>query len=336
VETKDPSSAKQAVDQGFTALRLDANAAAVRYTLAVTLAGTGKRDEAIAELRHALALQPNFDDARRELGNALAAQGRIDEALVEFDRAIAARPQFWGHYSAKGRSLYTAARYEEAAAAFRRASEVQPDNSTTFQLLGTVHQQLGQKEEALRNYEKAIAIRPTPETYSNIGTLHYQQREFDKAAAAYRQAIAIRPNSAATHRNLGDALRRLGDTEAARESYRRAVTLIEADLKINPFDPLTIAASAVYLEKAGRDAEARARIGQALAAAPRQNQVLHRAAMVHALAGRTAEALSALEQAIANGYSRAAAAQDDEFESIRHTTGFTNLVAPPGAGEKKR
>ncbi len=42
VETRDPVWAQRATDEGLTALRLDANEPAVRYTLAVTLAGTGK------------------------------------------------------------------------------------------------------------------------------------------------------------------------------------------------------------------------------------------------------------------------------------------------------
>ena len=54
----------------------------------------------------------------------------------------------------------------------------------------------------------------------------------------------------------------------------------------------------------------------------------YRAALVHALAGRTTEALSALERALELGYSRADAAKADEFERLRQQPRFTALVVP--------
>ena len=145
LDTRDGALAQQAADEGYKALRLDANAPAVRYTLAVTLAGTGKTDDAIEELRQALAIQPNYDDARRQLGQILTAQGHVDEAIVEFNKAIAARPDSWVNYSAFGRSMYTAGRYQDAISAFEKVTELQPDNALGFQQLGTAYQQTGDK-----------------------------------------------------------------------------------------------------------------------------------------------------------------------------------------------
>lgn len=334
-DTRSPEWTQKAIEAGTTALRTDPNRAEVRYTLAVTLAGSGRPREAIEELQRALAMQPNYDDARRQLGQVLATEGRIGEAIAEFKKAIAARPQYWGHYSAMGASLFGAARYSEAVAALHHAIELQPDSSLAYQQLGTVYQQIGNKTRALENYEKANALNPTAQAYSNVGMLYHQQRDYPRAVEAYRQAIALRPNSAATHRNLGDALSRLGQRAAALAAYRQAVSLAESDLKINPRDPMTLASIAVYLEKAGRDPEARVRLQRALALAPKDNRVLHRAAVVHALAGRTADALAALRQAIELGYSVTAASEDDEFESIRRTPAFTALAAPSNAGDKR-
>lgn len=334
IDTRSPEWTQKAIDAGTTALRLDPDRAEVRYTLAVTLAGSGRTEEAIDELHRALALRPNYDDARSQLGRVLAAEGRVDDAMAEFQRAIAVRPGYWGHYSSMGASLFLAARYPEAIAALQRATDLQPDSALAHQQLGTVYQQVGNKAAALEEYQKALAINPTGQAYSNVGMLHHQQRDYARAVEAYRQAIALRPNSAATHRNLGDALAKLGQRAAALTAYRQAVGLAEADLKVNPRDAVTLASLAVYLEKAARDDEARRQLQQALSLAPKDNRVLHRAAVVHALAGRSAEALATLQQAIQLGYSRAAASEDDEFESIRQTPGFAALVAPSTAGAK--
>ena len=333
-DTRSPEWTQKAIDAGTTALRHDPDRAEVRYTLAVTLAGSGQPSAAIEELQRALAMQPNYDDARSQLGRVLAATGRVDEAITEFKRAITVRPGFWGHYSSMGTSLFLAARYPEAIEALRRATELQPDSAISHQQLGTVYQQVGNKTAALEEYEKALAINPTGQVYSNLGMLRHQQHDYARAVEAYRQAIALRPNSAATHRNLGDARAKLGQRADALTAYRQAVTLAEADLKVNARDPVTLASLAVYLEKAGRDADARTRLEQALTLAPKDNRVLHRSAVVHALAGRSSEAMSALQQAIQLGYSRAAASEDDEFESIRHLPEFAMLVAPSTAGVK--
>jgi len=335
-ETRDPAWAEKATEAGVTALRLDANEPAVRYALAVTFAGTGKLDESVAELRQALAIQPNYDDARRQLGEVLATQGRIDDAVIEFQRAIASRPAFWGHYSAMGRSLFAAGRYQEAVAAFQKVTELQPDNQVGYQQLGTVYQQLGEKDLALANYEKSTAIQPNGPALSNIGMLYHQRRDYAKAVEAYRKAIELRPNVAATHRNLGDALVKLGRPREARVAYQRAVTLTDADLKVNPSDALALASSAVFLAKAGDGAEAERRLSRALSLAPKDNRIHQRAAIVHVLAGKSEQAIDDLRSAVQYGYSSKAIAEDDEFDPLREMSGFATLVAPPGAGKSPR
>jgi len=325
-QKRDPESVKNAVAAATEALRLDAERPEVRYTLAATLSTGGRLSEAEGELNHALALQPNYDEARRELGRVLARQGRIDEAVKEFRAAIALRPQSWSAYSAMGLALLGAQRYSEAADAFQRVTELQPDNYIGYQQLGTAYQSMGRAEAALASYQKTIAIRPSAQAYSNIGAIQHSRGQFALAVDAYRAAIALRPNSAATHRNLGDALTKLGRTADAQMAYRQAVALARADLAVNPTDPRIMAALAVYLQKSGDDTEARAHIEQALRRSKDDNEVLFRAAMVSALSGRDGEALDYLTRAITGGYSRSLAAEAEEFGVLRETTRFKELT----------
>ena len=330
-DRREPGLAQKAIDEGTAALRLDSNQPEVRYTLAVTLAGTGKYDDAASELRRALALRPNYDEARRQLGQVLAQQGKIDEALGEFRKAIALRPTYWGHYSAMGFSLWQANRIEDAAAAFRKVTELQPDNYLGFQQLGTVTQLLGDSESALRYYARAIQLRPNAPAYSNVGALHHARGEYAAAVESYRRAIELRPNSHVTHRNLGDALLRMGQAARARDAYRQAVALAEAELSVNPTDARTIAVLAVYLEKSGDDAAAIERMRQALDLAPDDATVLRWAAVVHSLAGRHDAALDALEKAAARGMRRETAAGEEDFNAIRSSPRFKALVSAPAA-----
>jgi tetratricopeptide (TPR) repeat protein/negative regulator of sigma E activity len=329
VETREPEAPAQAIEAGTTALRLDPNRASVRYTLAVSLAGSGRLDDAVDELQRALALQPTYDDARRELGNVLARKGKLDEAIAEYRRAIALRPDYWGHYSALGFSLLQAARYDEAAEAYRRVIQLQPDSATGYQQLGTVYQAMGRNAEAVANYERSISIQPSAQAYSNLGASHHARGDYRKAIDAYRAAIKIRPNSPATHRNLGDALRRLGLQSDAREAYADAARLAEAALEVNPRDPLTLSSLALYLAKRGDAHAADKRLDEALRLSPDDVQILYRAAAIHALAHRPSQAIAALTAAVRRGYNRRAAAEDDDFSSLRQHPEFVQLVESP-------
>ena len=201
-----------------------------------------------------------------------------------------------------------------------------PDNYQVYQQLGTAYQYLGKTDEAVANYRKAIAIRPSAPAYSNIGAMLHEAGDFAGAVEAYQHAIEIQPNSSATRRNLGDALTRLGRLAEAKAAYREAVRLGEADLKVNPTDARILAALAVYLQKAGETAAARTRLDQALAAAPDSAEILFRASVLHALWGESERALSFLERAAASGYSRKVIEADDDLASLRQSPRFKQLL----------
>jgi serine/threonine-protein kinase len=326
LDVRDPIWAQQAIDEATNALALDPNRAEVRYVLGLTLAGAGRLDEASAELYRALALQPNYEDARTQLGQLFAAQGNIDAAIIEFRKAIALRPTSPAPYSAMGVALVNAARYEDAVEVLADAAERFPDNARVYQQLGTAYQFLGNTAEAVANYRKALAIRPSAQAYSNLGAFLHSTGDFAGAVDAYQHAIEIRPNSSATRRNLGDALTRLGRAAEAKAAYREAVRLGEADLKVNPTDARNLAALAVYLQKAGEPAAARTRLEQALATAPESADILFRASVLHALWGESERALGFLERAAANGYSRKTIETDDDLMSLRQSPRFKQLL----------
>ena len=325
-ETKSPELPQQAIAAGTQAQRLGPNRPQVRYSLALTLDGIGRREDAIDELQGALALQPNYDDARRLLGQVLAKQGRIDDAVSEFRKAIALRPAFWGHYSVLGVTLFQAARYEEAEYAFKRVTELQPDSPFGYQQLGTLYQTLGRNESALAQYRKAIAIAPSPQALSNMGALLHAQGDFEGAVQAYRRAIELRPNSHVTHRNLGDALTRLGRPDEAREAYSLAITLVQSELSVDPSSARNLAFLAVYQAKAGRQAEAQERIEEALRLAPDDPQVRFRSAVVYALAGKTDRAVQDATVAVSHGLSRSLVAEEEDLASLRGVASFRALT----------
>jgi hypothetical protein len=91
---------------------------------------------------------------------------------------------------------------------------------------------------------------------------------------------------------------------------------------------------AVYQAKAGDDAAATRSLKRALGLTAEDQQVLQRAAVVHALAQRIGPALDSIEKAIANGYSIRLIADEEDFAILRPVPRFAALVST--AAEVKR
>lgn len=327
LQTNDKTWAEQAMASTGRALALEPDRPSVRYAAALTLFRSGRYDEAQAELERALTLQPTYEDAIRLHGTVLVRRGEIDRGLAEFRKVMALRPNAVAVHTDMAAALYGAGRYAEALAALERALQLSPASAITLTRAGAAAHQLGDTARALQYYERANAIQPRADTFSNIGTIYYGLGDYAKAASAYEGSLLIRPISAATNRNLGDALTRLGRRAEARSAYQRAAQQGEAEISVSPGDARTIARVAVYYAKAGDDANAMRHIRRALALAPADAYVLHREGIVHAIGGRTTQALAAIERAIANGQPRRTVADEEDFTALRPMPRFADMVS---------
>jgi serine/threonine-protein kinase len=329
LSTSDRVWADRAMASTATAIQLEPDRPSVRYIAALTLFRGGNHAKAREEVERALALQPTYEDAIRLHARILMRQGAVDEGLAEFKKVMALRPNAVSLYSDLGNALYDASRYPEALAAFEKAIELSPGSSVNLTRAGVTAQLMGERQRALEFYERANAIQPRAETYSNMGTIYYGLGDYERAARSYEGALLIRPLSAATHRNLGDAYLHLGRKDDARRAYEQAVLRAEADVAVRSSDARAIARLAVYQAKAGNDAAALKSLRRAFELAPKDEQVFQRAGVVHALAGRTNDALDAIERAIAGGVARTLIAEEEDFVRLKPLPRFAALVSTP-------
>ncbi|HYB93544.1 MAG TPA: protein kinase [Vicinamibacterales bacterium] len=325
--TNDKVWAERAMASTRAAIALEPDRPGVRYIAALTAFRLGDHATAQAELKRALELQPTYEDAIRLNGAVLMRQGDIDAGLAEFRKVMAMRPNAVAVYNDMGVELFNASRFEEALQAFDKAIALSPGSAIVLSRAGAAAQALGDNQRALSYYEQANAIQPRADTFSNIGTIQYTIGDYAKAAAAYEGSLLIRPVSAITHRNLGDAYTHLGRKDDARRAYLRAVEQAQEEVALGPSNARAIARLAVYQAKAGDDAAAMRSIKRAMTLAADDQQVLQRAAVVHALADRTGPAIDAIAQAIAKGYSRRLIAEDEDFARLRPIPRFAAMVS---------
>lgn len=328
-QNNDKSWADRAMASTRRAVELEPDRPSVRYIAAYTLYRGGKYVEAEQELDKALSLQPTYEDAIRLRATVMMREGKIDEGLAEFNKVIKLRPNAVAVYSDMGNALFFASRFKEALAALEKAIELSPSSAINLTRAGACAQQLGDTKRALDYYERANGIQPSAATYSNIGTIQYGLGEYEKAAKAYEGSLLIRPISAVTNRNLGDAYQHLGRKEDARKAYLHAVEQAQAEVAVRPSDARVIARLAVYQAKSGDDRGAVATLKRAQSLAPDDEQVLQRAAVIHALAGRTTLALDSAEKAIAKGYARRLMAEEEDLARLRSLPRFAAMVSTP-------
>jgi len=88
---------------------------------------------------------------------------------------------------------------------------------------------LGKTQEALEDYNQAIALFPEyAAVYNNRGNLLMALGLYDEALKDFDRAIALAPGYAAAYNNRAGAHSRLGDAEAAIRDYTRAIKLMPA------------------------------------------------------------------------------------------------------------
>jgi tetratricopeptide (TPR) repeat protein len=326
VDTREPQWAAKAVEATERARQLDPDQADVRLALATVYNGLGRAADAIAEATRALTLQPGSYEAHRLLGDIHAARGEIDQAIAECLAAVRLRPDYPAGYRSLGTLLQRAGRYGDAVAAFERLVRLQPDAPFPYQLLGNAHLVSGDVEAAERDYSAALSRGGSFATRSSLGYVHYLRGRFDDAAAEFQKAIDLRPKSATTHWNLGDALRHAGRTADARTAYRQAVALFDADLRINGNDAGSRATRASCLARLGNMAAAQQEIARATSLSPSDQDVQYQRALLALMAGRTSDALDALDSAVAAGYSVPLLRLDQDLSALRGEPRFQALV----------
>jgi len=103
--------------------------------LAVEAIQNGNMDEAIRELKKAIALKPDYPDLHNYLGIAYGNNGMIDDAVHEFEIALKINPYYLKARLNLALLYYENTRYDEAHAQLDEVLKVQPDNQLANNLL---------------------------------------------------------------------------------------------------------------------------------------------------------------------------------------------------------
>jgi tetratricopeptide (TPR) repeat protein/predicted Ser/Thr protein kinase len=317
-DTKDVEASKRAEAALAAALDLEPDLPGVLVAQAMVLKTKGQLSAAEAAVRRAIAAQPDGDEPHALLGAVLVAQGRVDEGLAELRRSIELRPGFWQHHDAVALAEYSRGHLEEAVAGWRKVVALRPESAWGYVNLGSALYGLGDRAGARESLEKAVLLQPDADALSNLGFLAYEEKRYAAAADAFRRAVALQPKDAGLHRNLGDALARLGRGDDAVAEYREAVELQRQQVRVRPDSGSALARLALFEAKAGDHAAAGDHARAALGREPQSGDVAYLAAVAYALSHREVEGLAALQSAMRLGYNREVLNTDEDLAPLRN------------------
>jgi tetratricopeptide (TPR) repeat protein len=107
-------------------------------------------------------------------------------------------------------------------------------------MIGWYHAQLGDYEQALTHCQQAMALfqelaDPTGQanTWDSVGYIHHHRGDHVQAVTCYRRAVDLfqgigdRYQEADTLTRLGDTHRAAGNSDAARDAWQQALTILD-------------------------------------------------------------------------------------------------------------
>jgi len=281
---------------------LDGSAQEVHMALGRLRLVTGNAAAAEASFRRALALVPQSPDALIGLGDALAAGGKTKEAESTYEHAIAVQSSYAGAHVALGSFLLSQGRAPDAIPSYERATILAPDNPITFNNLGGAFLYMGNFDKAAHAFARSLALEPRRSSYSNTGIVHYYLGHYHQAAEMFRKAIEITPADHRLWGNLADAQYFDSRADEARQTYRRALELVDGELAMNPRHAANQAQAAYYLARLGDRNRARRCISIALAEGESDNNVHYYVALAELGLGEVPRALVHARRARELGY----------------------------------
>lgn len=200
--------------------------------------------------------------------------------------------------------------YASAVSIWRTVTERAPHNPRGWHNLGEALGSVGQRDEAMAAYERALAIVPTfSDAHHNLGQIWMDMGRPDRALPQFQQAVRHAPKDAASRYGLATALASLGRLDEAMLQIDEALDLAPDLAKAHDLR------GTIYARK-GRPDDAIASFRRAIEIDPTFAAAHYNLGLTLRNLGRYAEAAEAFDQAIKL-----------DFENPQYLATFARLLA---------
>jgi len=326
-ELKEPSELTDASLGCERALAIEPDLVEAHRCLGEVYQSSGKNKEAAEQLEIALKKRPTDDESVRALGNAYQNLHQYAQAEATYQRAIDLRPHYWAGYNWLGSFYWSRGQYDKALDMFNRVIATAPDNYRGYNNAGGIEVLQGHFADAIGTFERSVQIRPAYAAYSNLGSAYFFERRYADAVGAYTQAVQLNGRDYVSWGNLGDAQYFApGQRESSPQSYRKAISLAQEQLKVDPKDAGALGSLALYYAGLGERNQAQDYLQRAMALKPEGPDIWWQASVVYSQLGRTDDTLSAVQSALAAGLSSGYITSAPYFDNLRSDPRYQQLI----------
>lgn len=169
------------------ALKINPSNTRIRNSLALSYAKRNRFDLAEENFRKVLEVEPLNNRARIGLGKSLCDQGKFWEGLREYEAVK--NPENLQDLldgNVKSTLLFLISHYE-------RLSRNHPDNPRIYHSLGVVYSKLDNPQEAVKYYEKAVALDGNfKESLFNLASTYQMLGQRDKAIGLFERVLSLK------------------------------------------------------------------------------------------------------------------------------------------------
>jgi len=261
-EAMPATSGKESAAKGKLPVTTSSRAARQHFEKAMENLEYVRRDDALGELRKAVAADPNFTQAlilishlspdpeeqhrmrvRAQESIAHVSPGeklmvrwlagvqeeRYVPAIAAMNDLLAKYPQDQRLAFLAGRWLLFQERYDQAMVVLERAITLAPNYPAALNELAYAYAYDGNFEKAFPLMEKYVALEPDqPNPHDSYGELLRLDGKFDAALEQYRASIRIDPDFG-SELGVADTYALMGKEEDAREEYERAIVFATSE-----------------------------------------------------------------------------------------------------------
>jgi tetratricopeptide (TPR) repeat protein len=124
-----------------------------------------------------------------------------------------------------GTILQEKGQMNDAIKYYEKALELKPKNAVVHYNLGSAYHKTGQLEKAITFYERTIQLNPSPSAYNNLGSALLEKGQIDEGIICYKKALQIDPNYANAYCNMGVAFREKRQIDEVIISFYKTIRL---------------------------------------------------------------------------------------------------------------
>lgn len=268
----------------------------------ITAAITVDTDKLLEQLKKLLEKEEVLEELKEErhrTDSLLATLDSLQKALEEASEQEVA--QLEETYLSESQKIASLELYNQAKATvsikqkkqiYAQALEMDSTNYLVYYRLGETDERIGDEESAIKNLNKAIALKPTYQrSVHKRGEIYFRQKKYNKALKDFTTLLVKRPKNAKAHYSRAKTYLML-------KEYDKALSALNKTLQLKPTKIKALTNRAILLSKQGKHEQALKDYTKAVSLGANDASLHIHAGNSFSRAGQNKKALKAYSKAV--------------------------------------